>query len=173
MFCLMPHQTLKVCDFLAWGTDFIHKYLILTCWQLKFVVSSLINFTHTAILFKYKYTFTAHALYIQYIYIQFFTFLQRPNCIMSSLFQALTFLFLSKNCFAAYDVPANFVFGDSLVDAGNNNYIVSLSKANYVPNGIDFGVPTGRFTNGRTIVDIIGKFCSPLLDSICTNSSLQ
>lgn len=78
---------------------------------------------------------------------------------MSSLSQVLTFLFLLKNCFAAYDIPANFVFGDSLVDVGNNNYIVSLSKANYVPNGIDFGVPTGRYTNGRTIVDIIGKFC--------------
>ncbi|XP_020228588.1 GDSL esterase/lipase At4g16230 [Cajanus cajan] len=55
------------------------------------------------------------------------------------------------------DVPANFVFGDSLVDAGNNNYLVSLSKANYLPNGIDFGRPTGRFTNGRTIVDIVGE----------------
>ncbi|GAY35693.1 hypothetical protein CUMW_017860 [Citrus unshiu] len=63
---------------------------------------------------------------------------------MSSLSQVLTFLFLLKNCFAAYDIPANFVFGDSLVDVGNNNYIVSLSKANYVPNGIDFGVPTGQ-----------------------------
>lgn len=54
-------------------------------------------------------------------------------------------------------LPANFVFGDSLVDAGNNNYLVSFSKANYLPNGIDFGRPTGRFTNGRTIVDIIGQ----------------
>ena len=57
----------------------------------------------------------------------------------------------------AKQVPANFVFGDSLVDAGNNNYLVSLSKANYLPNGIDFGKPTGRYTNGRTIIDIIGK----------------
>ncbi|KAL5541992.1 hypothetical protein UlMin_009702 [Ulmus minor] len=55
------------------------------------------------------------------------------------------------------NLPANFVFGDSLVDVGNNNYILSLSKANYVPNGIDFGQPTGRFTNGRTIVDVIGQ----------------
>ncbi|KAL4643430.1 hypothetical protein ACB092_02G091700 [Castanea dentata] len=47
--------------------------------------------------------------------------------------------------------------GDSLVDPGNNNYIVSLAKANYIPNGIDFGMPTGRFTNGRTVVDIIGQ----------------
>lgn len=58
---------------------------------------------------------------------------------------------------SASNVPANFVFGDSLVDVGNNNYIVSLSKANYIPNGIDFGRPTGRYTNGRTIVDIIGQ----------------
>ncbi|KFK36130.1 hypothetical protein AALP_AA4G081500, partial [Arabis alpina] len=54
-------------------------------------------------------------------------------------------------------IPANFVFGDSLVDPGNNNYLVTLSKANYKPNGIDFGSPTGRFTNGRTIVDIISQ----------------
>lgn len=55
------------------------------------------------------------------------------------------------------NLPANFVFGDSLVDVGNNNYILSLSKANFLPFGVDFGRPTGRFTNGRTIVDIIGK----------------
>ncbi|KAK6913680.1 GDSL lipase/esterase [Dillenia turbinata] len=41
-------------------------------------------------------------------------------------------------------IPSNFVFGDSLVDVGNNNYITSLSKADYVPNGIDFGKPTGQ-----------------------------
>ncbi|RVW25778.1 GDSL esterase/lipase [Vitis vinifera] len=87
------------------------------------------------------------------------------------LFPISTFLvFLLSPCLAG-NVPANFVFGDSLVDAGNNNYIVSLSKANYIPNGIDFGKPTGRYTNGRTIVDIIGELCSfllsLLLDSIC------
>lgn len=54
-------------------------------------------------------------------------------------------------------LSASFVFGDSLVDVGNNNYITSLAKANYFPNGIDFGMTTGRFTNGRTIVDILGK----------------
>ncbi|KAK3147436.1 hypothetical protein QOZ80_3BG0282310 [Eleusine coracana subsp. coracana] len=56
-------------------------------------------------------------------------------------------------------MPPMFIFGDSLVDAGNNNYIVSLSKANYPPNGIDFTghQPTGRYTNGRTIIDILGQ----------------
>lgn len=55
---------------------------------------------------------------------------------------------------------ASFIFGDSLVDAGNNNYLPTLSKANIKPNGIDFkasgGNPTGRYTNGRTIGDIVG-----------------
>ncbi|KAK1277056.1 GDSL esterase/lipase [Acorus gramineus] len=66
--------------------------------------------------------------------------------------------FLLDRC-SADAITASFCFGDSLVDTGNNNYIVSLSKANYVPNGIDFpsSRPTGRYTNGRTIPDIIGQ----------------
>jgi hypothetical protein len=48
---------------------------------------------------------------------------------------------------------ANFIFGDSLVDAGNNDYLNSLAKANYQPYGIDTSdhKPTGRFCNGRTV----------------------
>jgi hypothetical protein len=54
-------------------------------------------------------------------------------------------------------VPAMFVFGDSLTDNGNNNDLTSLAKANYLPYGIDFaGGPTGRFSNGFTMVDEIG-----------------
>ncbi|KAM3267041.1 GDSL esterase/lipase [Capsicum annuum] len=56
---------------------------------------------------------------------------------------------------------ATFVFGDSLVDVGNNNFLFTLSKADSPPYGIDFkpshGHPTGRFTNGRTISDIVGE----------------
>lgn len=52
---------------------------------------------------------------------------------------------------------AFFIFGDSLVDAGNNDYLVTLSKVNAPPYGVDFAFsgrkPTGRFTNGRTIAD--------------------
>lgn len=66
-------------------------------------------------------------------------------------------VFLCLGICSARTFSANFVFGDSLVEVGNNNYIVSLSKADYPPNGIDFGKPTGRFTNGRTIADILGK----------------
>ncbi|KAL7605577.1 hypothetical protein Lser_V15G16260 [Lactuca serriola] len=54
-------------------------------------------------------------------------------------------------------VPCLFIFGDSLVDNGNNNDLETQAKANYKPYGIDFpeGV-SGRFTNGRTIADMIG-----------------
>ncbi|GAB4850753.1 hypothetical protein Ancab_030053 [Ancistrocladus abbreviatus] len=74
----------------------------------------------------------------------------------SRVILGITVFVLLNSCLAE-QLPANFVFGDSLVDVGNNNYIASFSKANYVPNGIDFGKPTGRYTNGRTIIDIIGQ----------------
>ncbi|KAL9257131.1 GDSL esterase/lipase-like protein [Drosera capensis] len=53
-------------------------------------------------------------------------------------------------------VPCYFIFGDSLVDNGNNNNIASLARSNYLPYGIDFPQgPTGRFSNGKTTVDVI------------------
>ena len=55
-------------------------------------------------------------------------------------------------------VPAVMVFGDSLVDVGNNNYILAVDKANVHPYGRDFKdrVATGRFCNGKLINDVIG-----------------
>ncbi|CAI9773735.1 unnamed protein product [Fraxinus pennsylvanica] len=52
-----------------------------------------------------------------------------------------------------------FIFGDSLSDVGNNNKLSkSLARASLPWYGIDFGngMPNGRFTNGRTVADIIG-----------------
>ncbi|PIN12497.1 Triacylglycerol lipase [Handroanthus impetiginosus] len=55
-------------------------------------------------------------------------------------------------------VPCLYIFGDSLVDNGNNNGILTLARANYMPYGIDFPQgPTGRFTNGRTFVDVLAQ----------------
>ncbi|KAK3419414.1 hypothetical protein EUGRSUZ_H05057 [Eucalyptus grandis] len=55
-------------------------------------------------------------------------------------------------------VPAFFVFGDSLIDDGNNNYLNSYAKANFLPYGVDFdGGPSGRFCNGKTIIDFLGE----------------
>ncbi|GMN28464.1 hypothetical protein TIFTF001_002067 [Ficus carica] len=54
--------------------------------------------------------------------------------------------------------PVTFVFGDSLTEVGNNNYLqYSLAKSNYPWYGVDYpgGQATGRFTNGRTIGDFV------------------
>ncbi|CAB4262535.1 unnamed protein product [Prunus armeniaca] len=68
----------------------------------------------------------------------------------------VVYLFLLVSSSAQNNVPAVFTFGDSLVDVGNNNNLQTIAKANYFPHGIDFGNnPTGRFSNGRTIIDII------------------
>ncbi|CAM8949229.1 unnamed protein product [Rhodiola kirilowii] len=61
---------------------------------------------------------------------------------------------------AAPKKKVTFVFGDSLTEVGNNNYLqYSLAKSNFPWYGIDYpgGKPTGRFTNGRTIGDIISE----------------
>lgn len=57
-------------------------------------------------------------------------------------------------------VPCYFIFGDSIVDNGNNNGLVTQAKVNYPPYGVDFpgGIATGRFSNGENTADIIGIF---------------
>ncbi|KAL0673453.1 hypothetical protein Bca4012_001434 [Brassica carinata] len=57
-------------------------------------------------------------------------------------------------------IPGVYVFGDSLVDAGNNNYLpFSVAKGNYPHNGIDFPKKkaTGRFCNGKNFADVIAE----------------
>ena len=60
---------------------------------------------------------------------------------------------------ASPQVSAMFVFGDSIVDTGNNNFLNSIAKANYWPYGCDSPskFPTGRFCNGQTVVDFLGN----------------
>ncbi|KAK4278670.1 hypothetical protein QN277_016487 [Acacia crassicarpa] len=54
---------------------------------------------------------------------------------------------------------AFFVFGDSLVDNGNNNYLATTARADAPPYGIDYPTrrPTGRFSNGYNIPDFISQ----------------
>jgi phospholipase/lecithinase/hemolysin len=71
---------------------------------------------------------------------------------------SIIFILASPNIEAAQQYSGMFVFGDSLVDDGNNNLLGSLAKANYVPYGIDFYEgPSGRFCNGKTIIDFLGN----------------
>uniref|UniRef100_A0ACD5VRM9 Uncharacterized protein n=1 Tax=Avena sativa TaxID=4498 RepID=A0ACD5VRM9_AVESA len=68
--------------------------------------------------------------------------------------------------------PAIFYFGDSIFDTGNNNHISTLALANHLPYGRDFpgDRPTGRFSNGRLVPDLLNEklqlkeFSPPYLD---------
>jgi hypothetical protein len=58
-------------------------------------------------------------------------------------------------------VPAMYVFGDSALDVGNNNYLVGqdVRRANAPLNGVDYpgSTPTGRFCNGYNVADYVAK----------------
>ncbi|KAI6697554.1 hypothetical protein NL676_017673 [Syzygium grande] len=72
---------------------------------------------------------------------------------------ALLLYFLCLVTTASAKVPALIVFGDSTVDAGNNNYIPTIARSNFEPYGRDFygSKPTGRFSNGRIPSDFISE----------------
>ncbi|GMI98667.1 hypothetical protein HRI_003536000 [Hibiscus trionum] len=57
------------------------------------------------------------------------------------------------------EARAFFVFADSLVDNGNNNYLATTARADSPPYGIDYPThrPTGRFSNGLNLHDIISE----------------
>ncbi|KAF7843659.1 GDSL esterase/lipase 5 [Senna tora] len=79
-----------------------------------------------------------------------------------------TFCYIVKPCLlsrsnhsSSSSPPALFVFGSSIFDIGNNNYIntTSLNRANFWPYGETFfRYPTGRFSDGRLIPDFIGEY---------------
>ncbi|CAN6324154.1 unnamed protein product [Urochloa humidicola] len=58
-------------------------------------------------------------------------------------------------------VPAMYVFGDSTLDVGNNNYLTGndVPRADRPYYGVDFpgSKPTGRFSNGYNSADFIAK----------------
>jgi len=88
---------------------------------------------------------------------------QKMNINYLTFFYVLiTFLLSLASSTISYhpkQIPAIYVFGDSLVDSGNNNYLPIQSNAKFPPYGIDFcgGKPTGRYTNGKTVVDYLGE----------------
>ncbi|CAK9324760.1 unnamed protein product [Citrullus colocynthis] len=90
------------------------------------------------------------------------------------LFVIFFFTFSSTGCFIeveSHPLPENhaafFIFGDSFLDAGNNNYIntTTLDQANFWPYGkTHFRFPTGRFSDGRLVSDFIAEFAKlPLI----------
>lgn len=81
-------------------------------------------------------------------------------------------------------VPAVLIFGDSIMDTGNNNDIKTVIKCNFPPYGINFTghQPTGRFSNGKIASDFIGIYSQYLsnfyisklflISNICNISSV-
>ncbi|XP_021283804.1 GDSL esterase/lipase At5g63170-like [Herrania umbratica] len=55
--------------------------------------------------------------------------------------------------------PAVLAFGDSILDTGNNDNVLTITKCNFPPYGRDFpgGKATGRFGNGKVLSDLIGE----------------
>lgn len=81
------------------------------------------------------------------------------NCLRLFLSSALLLFCTSSVSRAETAVPAMYVFGDSLVDVGNNNYLsLSIIKADFPYNGLDFpgSKATGRFCNGKNAADHLG-----------------
>lgn len=88
----------------------------------------------------------------------------RKSIICCVLIINVGILLLVNGANGSQQVSAMFVFGDSLIDNGNNNYLDSIAKSNYYPYGIDFFEgPTGRFCNGKTVIDGMCKFYCPVL----------
>lgn len=79
----------------------------------------------------------------------------------ASSFWAIFFLLVLVASVARGDplVPALIIFGDSVVDVGNNNNLTTLIKANFLPYGRDYVThrPTGRFCNGKLATDFTGN----------------
>jgi len=66
-------------------------------------------------------------------------------------------------------MPAVYVFGDSLLDVGNNNYLpgADVPRANMPYYGVDFpggARPTGRFSDGYNVADLVGTYALSNLD---------
>lgn len=80
--------------------------------------------------------------------------------VFSSISIAVLGLIIALASFASQsEARAFFVFGDSLVDNGNNDFLMTTARADAYPYGIDYPThrPTGRFSNGLNIPDIISK----------------
>nr|XP_043634211.1 GDSL esterase/lipase At5g33370-like isoform X2 [Erigeron canadensis] len=98
------------------------------------------------------------------------SFSLRSLVILASIMVIIAFVIVPLKV----EARAFFVFGDSLVDNGNNDFLVTTARADSPPYGIDYPThrPTGRFSNGLNIPDILSErmglvsplpYLSPLL----------
>ena len=83
-------------------------------------------------------------------------------CYFTLWFVLTLVLPLSSSSLLNKKTPALYIFGDSLIDCGNNIHLPSGGDS-FLPYGIDFkhGKPTGRATNGKTVADFLGNITVP------------
>ncbi|KAL3733472.1 hypothetical protein ACJRO7_022921 [Eucalyptus globulus] len=75
-------------------------------------------------------------------------------------FWVVFLVLLRLSCSEGQMVPALFVFGDSIMDVGNNNDLpLSVARAILPYYGVDFPTkkPNGRFSNGKNCADFIAE----------------
>jgi len=82
---------------------------------------------------------------------------QNNKRVVSSKSIFLCLLFTMSIVAPQAEARAFFVFGDSLVDNGNNNYLATTARADSYPYGIDSAShrASGRFSNGLNMPDLI------------------
>ncbi|CAI5533324.1 unnamed protein product [Closterium sp. Naga37s-1] len=93
---------------------------------------------------------------------------------------ALLLLATALACIArgatAATISQMYVFGDESADVGNANYFMRASvKANKAPYGLSFKPASGRFSDGKLVVDYLADFlgiASPRADLAPRNASL-
>ncbi|KAL8113433.1 hypothetical protein AgCh_020663 [Apium graveolens] len=93
----------------------------------------------------------------------------------------LNLLNIMLTCNALPKFSSVLIFGDSLSDTGNNNFISTIVKANHTPYGVSFpgGIPTGRFSDGKLMSDFLADALSlkqlvpPFLDPNLPPSELS
>ncbi|XP_031475172.1 GDSL esterase/lipase At1g74460 [Nymphaea colorata] len=87
--------------------------------------------------------------------------MKKKMMVMKTMVLIVMLMMVALAGMGADSAPVQFIFGDSLSDVGNNNYLTKgIARAALPWYGIDIGMglPNGRFTNGRTIADIIGDY---------------
>lgn len=147
-----------------WSWEYLcGSHIIYGFWNLAYVVT--VNYYPS--MSKHQYP-TSHALKNRYNRQASGTL---SLCVMAFPYNILfpcVFCVLFSSAFASEDriqnqlkhsAPALFVFGDSTVDPGNNNYVGTIFKSDFPPYGEDLRsqLPTGRFSNGKLPTDFIGK----------------
>ncbi|CAK9163483.1 unnamed protein product [Ilex paraguariensis] len=134
------------------GNDFVNNYFLapVTARRLQFTIPAYCRY----LISEYRKVLKSTVYRSGHI-----VTMSSPSAISTMFLVALVFMGTVAPPPQAEAARAFFVFGDSLVDNGNNNYLATTARADRPPYGIDYPTrrPTGRFSNGFNIPDLISQ----------------